>query len=121
MTAPTVIHELVRRFEENINSYRSPKYNEAQVRLEFINPLFKALGWDIDNEQGFAEQYKEVIHEDTLEIEGASKAPDYAFRIGGVGSFLSKPKSHLSNLKQIFILRISCGVMRGRQNCRFQC
>ena len=108
------------RFERNHEQYHSAKYNETQARREFIDPLFKALGWDIDNEQGFAEQYKEVIHEDTLEIEGASKAPDYAFRIGGSASFLSKRKSHLSNLKPIFIRRINCGVMRGRQNCRFQ-
>ena len=63
--------------------YRSGNYNEARLRLEFLNPFFKALGWDIDNQQGYAEAYKDVIVEDTLEVEGAAKAPDYAFRIGG--------------------------------------
>jgi type I restriction-modification system DNA methylase subunit len=92
MPAPDVVKSLVERFERNHEQYRSAKYNETQARQEFINPLFKALGWDIDNEQGFAEQYKEVIHEDTLEIEGASKAPDYAFRIGGTRKFFVEAK-----------------------------
>ena len=35
-------------------SYKAPSYNETQVRREFIDPLFKALGWDIDNEEGLA-------------------------------------------------------------------
>ena len=38
--------------------YRSGNYNEARLRLEFLNPFFKALGWDIDNQQGYAEAYK---------------------------------------------------------------
>jgi len=60
MPTPQEVSELVKRFERNRESYRSSEYNEAQVRLELINPFFKALGWDIDNEQGYAEAYKEV-------------------------------------------------------------
>jgi hypothetical protein len=30
----------------------SEKYNEAQLRQEFVNPLFRELGWDVDNRQG---------------------------------------------------------------------
>jgi len=32
------------------------------VRLELINPFFKALGWDVYNEAGYAEAYKDVVH-----------------------------------------------------------
>ena len=46
-TAPKEVTELVRKFELNLDSYRSPAYNEAQVRQEFINPLFELLGWDM--------------------------------------------------------------------------
>src|ERR1700690_4028281 len=92
MPAPDTVKSLVERFERNHGQYRSSKYNETQARREFIDPFFKALGWDIDNEQGFAEQYKEVIHEDTLEIEGENKAPDYAFRIGGTRKFFVEAK-----------------------------
>ncbi len=36
------------------------------MRREFLDPFFKALDWDIDNEQGYAEAYKDVIHEDAM-------------------------------------------------------
>ncbi len=54
MGAPNEIVDLVNRFQEQYDSYRSPSYNEAQLRQEFVNPFFKALGWDVDNAQGYA-------------------------------------------------------------------
>lgn len=45
--APKQIIELVQRFERNIESYRSQGYNETQLRREFIDPFFEALGWDV--------------------------------------------------------------------------
>ena len=77
------ISELVARFEEQFVSYKSSNYNETLTRRDFIDPFFKALGWDIDNEQGYAETYREVIHEDKIKVGKATKAPDYSFRIGG--------------------------------------
>jgi hypothetical protein len=44
--------------------------------MDYINPFFKSLGWDMDNEQGMAEAYREVIHEDKAKVGGATKAPD---------------------------------------------
>ena len=64
MPPPAVVRELVERFESNRESYRSDQYNEAQLREEFLNPFFEALGWDVYNRKGYAEAYKEVIHED---------------------------------------------------------
>ncbi len=64
------------------------RYNEAQARQEFIDPLFKLLGWDMDNEQGYAEAYKDVVHEDAIKVGRATKAPDYSFRIGGCANFV---------------------------------
>jgi len=77
------ISELVERFDEQFDSYKNANYNETLTRRDFIDPFFKALGWDIDNEQGYAEAYREVIHEDKVKVGGATKAPDYSFRIGG--------------------------------------
>lgn len=77
------IEELVSRFEEQYSSYKKSEYNETLTRRDFIDPFFKALGWDIDNEQGYAEAYREVIHEDKIKVGKATKAPDYSFRIGG--------------------------------------
>jgi predicted type IV restriction endonuclease len=49
---PPHVLDLIERFERNRESYKSPQYNETQLRREFLDPFFKALGWDIDNEQG---------------------------------------------------------------------
>lgn len=77
------IAELVERFSEQIDSYKKVSYNETQTRRDFIDPFFKALGWDIDNEEGYAEAYREVIHEDRVKVGRATKAPDYSFRLSG--------------------------------------
>lgn len=74
---------LVERFKEHQIIYKKAEYNETQTRRDFIDPFFKALGWDIDNELGFAESYREVIHEDKIKISGGTKAPDYSFRLSG--------------------------------------
>ena len=92
MPAPALIHELVERFDRNRDAYRSGQYNETQARREFIDPFFEALGWDVNNRQGYAEAYKDVIHEDAIKIGGATKAPDYCFRIGGTRKFFVEAK-----------------------------
>lgn len=81
--AYNIIQQLVKRFDEQIESYKSGEYNETLTRRDFIDPMFKALGWDIDNSQGYAEAYREVIHEDKVKIGKATKAPDYSFRLPG--------------------------------------
>ncbi len=92
MPAPSEIRELIERFELNLAAYTSGSYNETQLRREFIDPFFKALGWDVDNTAGHAEAYKDVIHEDAIRIGGAMKAPDYCFRIGGTRKFFVEAK-----------------------------
>ena len=77
MTAPREIIELVERFDRNRDVYRSPSYNETQLRREFLDPFFAALGWDVDNRAGWAEAYKEVIHEDAIKIGGFTKVPPF--------------------------------------------
>ena len=75
-------------------------YKEAQLRQEFLDPLFKALGWDVDNEQGYAEAYKDVVHEDASRTGRATKAPDYCFRIGGARKFFLEAKKPAVNLRE---------------------
>ena len=90
--APQIIYDLVERFERNFEAYKSGSYNETQVRREFIDPFFEALGWDINNLEGNAEAYKDVIHEDAVKVGGVTKAPDYSFRIGGTRKFFVEAK-----------------------------
>ncbi len=87
------ISELVERFTEQYDSYKKADYNETLTRRDFIDPFFKALGWDIDNKNGYAEAYREVIHEDRVKIGKATKAPDYSFRlVGGKRLFFVEAK-----------------------------
>lgn len=99
MGAPQEVIDLVERFERNLDQYRSPNYNETQLRREFLDPLFEALGWDVNNRQGYAEAYKDVVHEDSIRIGEQAKAPDYSFRIGGQRMFFLEAKKPYVNIK----------------------
>ena len=93
------IERLVERFARNLDVYKRPDYKETQVRVEFIDPFFEALGWDVRNVHGYAEQYKDVIHEDAIKVGGATRAPDYCFRIGGVRKFFLEAKKPSVSVK----------------------
>jgi hypothetical protein len=93
------IERLVERFARNLDVYKRPEYKETQVRVEFIDPFFEALGWDVRNVHGYAEQYKDVIHEDAIKVGGATRAPDYCFRIGGVRKFFLEAKKPSVSVK----------------------
>jgi hypothetical protein len=99
MAAPAEVLELVERFARNLDVYKRGEYKEAQVRVEFIDPFFEALGWDVRNVQGYAEQYKDVVHEDALKVGGGTRAPDYCFRVGGVRKFFLEAKKPSISVK----------------------
>ena len=99
MPAPPKILELVERFEANKQEYKSAAYNEFRLRKEFIDPLFECLGWDMSNSSGYAEAYKDVVHEDSVDVEGSKKAPDFCFRIGGTRKFFVEAKAPKVNIK----------------------
>jgi TaqI-like C-terminal specificity domain/N-6 DNA Methylase/Type I restriction enzyme R protein N terminus (HSDR_N) len=99
MSTPEKVLGLVEVFDRNADDYQSARFNEAMLRQQFVNPLFKCLGWDMDNEQGYAEAYKDVIHEAAIKIGGATKAPDYSFRIGGTPKFYLEAKKPSVNVK----------------------
>lgn len=92
MAIPSQVEELVERFQRNIDVYKRYDYKETRVRVEFVDPFFEALGWDVRNVSGYAEQYKDVVHEDALKVGGATRAPDYCFRIGGTRKFFLEVK-----------------------------
>jgi len=96
---PQVVLDLIERFERNRESYKAPQYNETQLRREFLDPFFKALGWDIDNEKGHAEPYKDVVHEYSIRGGERSNAPDYCFRIGGTAKFFVEAKRPSIDIK----------------------
>jgi len=52
-----------------------PPITKPRSAQSSIDPLFEALGWDVANRQGFAEAYKEVIHEDAGQNRFRDKGP----------------------------------------------
>jgi len=103
--AKTKIQTLVSRFEEQYDSYKNSDYNEMRTRRDFIDPFFKALGWDMDNGEGVAEAYREVIQEDSIKVKGQKhkQAPDYSFRLtGGQRLFFVEAKKPSISIKDNF-------------------
>ncbi|WP_375380176.1 DNA methyltransferase [uncultured Sphingomonas sp.] len=98
MPAPQELNELVARYSANRDEFRKSTFNETQARIELIDPLFTLIGWDMANRKGYSDEYKEVIHEDRVRVEGKSKAPDYAFRIGGNRKFQLEAKKPAINI-----------------------
>lgn len=96
--AKAALAELCERFRANLPTYKALAYKEAKVRVDFLNPFFELIGWDVRNTTGKAEQYRDVVSEDSVEIEGHQKAPDYSFRIGGVRKFFVEAKKPAVNL-----------------------
>jgi len=108
-----IIEGLVKKFESNLVYYQSGEYNETQVRSDFINPFLKALGWDVDNKEGKLNYLRDVVEEDTVEVdedgEIRKKKPDYALRYNGKRKLfleVKKPSISLhSNKTPAFQLR----------------
>ena len=98
-SAKTAVAELVKRFERNLDQYRRSGYNETQARVDYIDPFFEALGWDVHNRAGYSEAYRDVVHEESLRLAAGIEAPDYAFRIGGARKFFVEAKKPAVNVK----------------------
>lgn len=80
-TAHARVCEMIDRFGQYArDTYLLPGYQEAEARKDFIDPMFKALGWDVDHEREHNPYEQEVKVErgvrDTL---SAQKRADYAF------------------------------------------
>ena len=85
------LEKLIGKFQADQDYYLSGDYLEAQARVDFVTPLFKALGWDVENEAGLAHHQREVIVE-RGESETTGR-PDYNFRIGGQTKFFVEAKA----------------------------
>ncbi|MCI0424043.1 MAG: N-6 DNA methylase, partial [Acidobacteria bacterium] len=89
---------LCQYFATNRQAFHAPAVKEAHVRQSLIDPLFESLGWDVRNTAMTAPQYREVIPEDSLDVEGHQKAPDYTFRVGPSPKYYAEAKKCGVNL-----------------------
>ncbi len=92
------VAQLCRFFETNRAVLLAPTTKEAHIRQNLIDPLFEALGWDVANRARVAPQYREVVPEDSLDVDGHQRAPDYTFRVGSQPRFYAEAKKCGVNL-----------------------
>lgn len=94
MKEKDILHELVRKYEQNRDYYLTPRFNETMLRSEFLDPLFELLGWDIKNSAGKRTNEREVLLEEPLKKDASthSKKPDYTFRLFGERKFFVEAK-----------------------------
>lgn len=80
-SAYQTIAELVNDFKTNEQHYLNPAYSEADVRNDFINKFFIALGWDVRHDIQKNPYEQEVRVEKPVLIAKAQKRADYSFSI----------------------------------------
>jgi len=87
---------LISAFEKEYVIYKTPKYSEAQLRIDFLNPLLKTFGWDVDNEKLKTQFLRDVIQEESIDVEEedsvTKKNPDYTLRIQGTRKIFVEAK-----------------------------
>lgn len=88
------IENLVHKYESNRDAYLKSKYKEAQLRIDFLDPLIELLGWDIKNTSGKPTNEREVLVEETLKEDAysSSEKPDYTFRLFSERKFYLEAK-----------------------------
>ncbi len=87
---------LIAAFEKERAVFIAPKYSEEQLRGDFINPFLKTLGWDVDNEATKSQFLRDVIQEESIDVEEddsiAKKYPDYTLRLQGTRKLFIEAK-----------------------------
>ena len=94
MSKQTQLKALVEKYQNDIDNYRSPRYNETQLRTDFLDHLFSILGWDITNSAGRPTNEREVLVEEGLKATAGdnTKKPDYTFRLFSERKFFLEAK-----------------------------
>lgn len=107
-TAFKLISQLVSDFKTNESKYLSPAYSEADVRKDFIDKFFNALGWDVYHNEQKNPYEQEVKIERGVQMGRQQKRADYAFYLQpnfrDVKFYLEakKPSRNLTNSDDYF-------------------
>jgi hypothetical protein len=96
------IRDLVAKYRVERDSCTTSVYNETQLRNDFIDPLLKCFGWDVDNDKRKTQFLRDVIQEESIEVEDeiSKKNPDYTLRVNGTRKlFVEAKKPSIDILK----------------------
>jgi type I site-specific restriction endonuclease len=96
------IDELVQGFATHIKALKSPETKEATVRQNYIDPFWRALGWDVGDTEQRGPAEAEVIIEKTVETAESTglrnRRPDYLFRLSGFPRFIVEAKKPIIDI-----------------------
>ncbi|WP_346397836.1 Eco57I restriction-modification methylase domain-containing protein [Pseudomonas syringae] len=94
MTPLITLQKLIEKYRSNLAHYQSARYNETQLRTDFLDQLFSILGWDITNANGKTTSEREVLVEEGLRLRAGdnTKKPDYTFRLFSERKFFVEAK-----------------------------
>ena len=87
------VKKLVDKYNRIVESGSIKRYKEEDTKVEFIEPLFEALGWDVRN----TENDDEVVREEKI----SKGRVDYSFRINGIPKFFLEAKALKEDLDNI--------------------
>ena len=95
-----IIKQLVADFKAQESAYLSPSYQESQIRQDFIDKFFAALGWDVTHTIQKNPYQQEVHIENKVHMAGSQRRADYAFFLAPnfreSRNSLLKPRNHLA-------------------------
>ena len=76
-----LIRQLVEDFKQQESAFLSASYQESEVRQDYIDKFFTALGWDVTHERQKNPYEQEVKIENRVNASGSQRRADYAFCI----------------------------------------
>lgn len=86
-TAKQQIKELLDKYQRVVAENKISKYNEEMTKISFILPLFRALGWNIEDS-----------NEVTAEEQVSKRRVDFGFRLNGIPKFFLEAKPMKADL-----------------------
>jgi hypothetical protein len=95
-----LLKELCARFESSARDMREQGYDEATLRLEYLDPLFAALGWNVWNRPPQPLHLRDVIVENRTDVKGRTGRVDYLFRTSGLNRWLCEAKKPFDNINR---------------------
>jgi adenine-specific DNA-methyltransferase len=99
---------LVAAFERGLGQFKSSGYVEAQLRDDFLNPFWRALGWDLENKAGLVQEKREVAIESRTEIGDRQERADYLFRTDAHDRFVCEAKKPAEELVARHAFQAKC-------------
>ena len=92
------LSRLVVKFAKEFKAVTDSGYLEARLRDDYLNPLIRALGWDLENHAGLIQIKREIEIESRTDVAGRAKRADYLFRTDGIDRLICEAKKPREDL-----------------------